>query len=79
MEKNLKKGQIACRYGGDELALILPGVTKEQAVEIASRLKEIIDSYAFEGQDHLPDHNLTVSAGVSQSLGEDDTPTALID
>lgn len=79
IEKNLKKGQIACRYGGDELALILPGVTKEQAVEIASRLKEIIDSYAFEGQDHLPDHNLTVSAGVSQSLGEDDTPTALID
>jgi diguanylate cyclase (GGDEF)-like protein len=79
IEKNIKKGYIACRYGGEEFGLILPGVSKEQAVSIASHLKGIIDEYVFEGQDHLPRHNLTISAGVSQSQGEDDTAMALID
>ena len=77
--KNIKKGQIICRYGGEEFGLILPGVTKEQAAIIASNLKSIIDAYPFEGQDHLPRRNLTISAGVSQSLEKEDTPMALID
>lgn len=79
IKQNIKKGQIACRYGGEEFGLILTDVTKEQAAEFASHLKEIVDSYVFEGQDHLPRHNLTISAGVSQSMGKDDTPVALID
>lgn len=79
IKKNIKEGQIACRYGGEEFGIILPGVTKEEAVATASYLKNIIDSYSFKGQDHLPRQNLTISAGVSQSLGKEDTPAALID
>ncbi|HHV51583.1 MAG TPA: diguanylate cyclase [Clostridiales bacterium] len=79
IKENIKEGQIACRYGGEEFGVILPGVSKEEAVATASKLKNIIDSYVFEGQDHLPRQNLTISAGVSQPLGKGDTPAALID
>lgn len=79
LESNVKKGQIICRYGGEEFGIILPGLLKEQAVVAASKLKSVIDNYEFEGQDHLPKKNLTISAGVSQSFEVEDTSTALIE
>lgn len=79
IQTNIKKEEVACRYGGEEFGIILPDTSKEEAVGIASDIKKIIDSYIFEGQDHLPQHNLTISAGVSQSLGGDDTSLALIE
>lgn len=79
IEENIENGQIACRYGGEEFGIVLPDTTKEEAVAIASHIKEIIDAYEFEGQDHLPQHNLTISAGVAQSGGGDDTSLALIE
>lgn len=79
LEDNVKEGQVVCRYGGEEFGVILPGVLKEDAGKMASALKNVIDQYIFEGQNHLPKHNLTISAGVSQSFGEADTPASLIE
>ena len=79
LTSNIKNEHLVCRYGGEEFGIILPGVLKEDAALAASNLKEIIDNYKFEGQDHMPKRNLTISAGVSQSQNNDDSYTALIE
>lgn len=79
LSNNIKKEHLVCRYGGEEFSIILPGVLKEEAAATASKLKKIIDNYKFEGQDHMPKQNLTISAGVSQSHSDDESHAALIE
>ncbi|MBL4849737.1 MAG: sigma 54-interacting transcriptional regulator [Planctomycetes bacterium] len=35
---------LACRYGGDELALVLPGAGEEEVRAVASRLRAVVES-----------------------------------
>lgn len=67
MRGGLRPTDYAIRYGGDELLLLLPETTAEQAVTIADRLLKLF------GQ-HVtclgPHHNLSLSAGVA-SLKDD--------
>ncbi|MCA8924731.1 MAG: diguanylate cyclase, partial [Planctomycetes bacterium] len=40
--EELKEGQYAVRYAGDEFALILPGSTRKEALELANRLRQAV-------------------------------------
>jgi two-component system cell cycle response regulator len=54
---------IACRYGGEEFALILPDTDREQALQAAERVRRSIEL------EQWPDHpglTVTASFGVSQ-------------
>lgn len=58
-----RSSDIACRYGGEEFALILPDTDREQALQAAERAR-----WAIEGE-RWPDHPglvVTASFGVSQ-------------
>lgn len=44
IERNLRKLDIACRYGGEEFALILPGTNARQAERVAERIRQTIAS-----------------------------------
>ncbi|NLU25491.1 MAG: HD-GYP domain-containing protein [Clostridiales bacterium] len=46
---------------------------------MADRLRQSISDYAFTGQEMLPNHNLTVSIGVAERLGPEDTVQELIE
>ena len=70
---------IPCRYGGEEFGIILPDCNKEQATQIAADLKHKIDSYSFDVQDNIQKRKLTISAGVSQSMGIGDNPASIIE
>jgi diguanylate cyclase (GGDEF)-like protein/PAS domain S-box-containing protein len=60
----LRKGDIACRYGGEEFVLILPGARKPLVAERAEEIRKSIAGHAIEYRgDPLP--TATISAGVS--------------
>lgn len=47
LQNSVRDGDIACRYGGEELALILPDATGEQAEMIANRIHSKLKETAF--------------------------------
>ena len=58
-----RPGDIAARYGGEEIAVLLPGNTEAQACEMASRIADDIRRLAIPHQGSV--HGVvTISAGV---------------
>ncbi|WP_323843818.1 diguanylate cyclase [Microbulbifer magnicolonia] len=63
--KQVRKPVLACRYGGEEFAILLPRTSEEQAAIIAQRLvRRVAELKLYE----LP---LTVSIGVASFEGDD--------
>lgn len=57
---------IACRYGGEEITIILPETDADGALEIAERLRKTVEAQHFELGDSKNGH-VTVSIGVATS------------
>lgn len=55
---------VACRFGGEEFALLLPETDKEGALHVASRLRHGIETYDYAHQIQLP-RVVTASIGVA--------------
>jgi diguanylate cyclase (GGDEF)-like protein len=45
----LRADDLACRYGGEEFAIVLPGVDVHQAVEAVQRIREALDDETGRG------------------------------
>jgi diguanylate cyclase (GGDEF)-like protein len=80
---NLIKNQsrtmdYVCRYGGEEFTIILPQTDKEEAFQIAERLRSDIEKHAFIHEEILPNEKLTVSMGLSSFPLDGITPSDLI-
>lgn len=63
--KNLRKQDIAARYGGEEFVIILPNTNEAESMEIADKLRRIIEKEKFYGEENQPNGTLTVSLGIS--------------
>lgn len=68
LRKYVRRPHLACRYGGEEFAVLLPNTRLDQAGVLAERLRVLVQKIS------LPDIGLTVSLGVACSDG-----TALIE
>ena len=66
-EKTGKHG-IAGRYGGDEFIIGLPKASLEEAVRIATAIKDTVQEHEFEAYGQA--FSVTMSAGIAQSGGE---------
>ena len=72
IKRLLRNYDLLGRYGGEEFAILLPGADSVQAMEIAQRLRESVESMRMDGHEGLC---CTVSIGVSTMIPGMDTKT----
>ena len=78
LKKNVRLTDIVCRYGGEEMSIILPNTKYDEAVNIAKKLCTIVSSKSFK-LTNSRESNVTISLGVA-SFGDDgDTPAKIIE
>jgi len=67
---------IVARYGGEEMVVVAPETTKEQAMELAEKIRKTVESYSFTvGKETT---NVTVSIGVATFPQDSQTSLDLI-
>lgn len=69
LKQALRQYDMAARFGGEEFALILPGIALEEAVKVAERLRSQVEAFRFEtASDPL---GVTISLGIASHPGAD--------
>src|SRR5262249_39619515 len=77
MELHIRKSDVACRYGGEEFALILPEASTEIARERAEQLRLSIKRLSVPYKSHLLPE-VTISIGVATLSDQYTTGLALL-
>nr|MEC9420131.1 GGDEF domain-containing protein [Pseudomonadota bacterium] len=67
VKAHLRQNDCFARLGGEEFAVLLPSISRENAFRVADRLRERISDLRFEFAPQ--DFNLTASAGVYHGDG----------
>lgn len=62
IRRNMRDGDIAGRYGGDEFAIVLNGLDLQSAANVAERIRTSVHMAPFE---HAADLRCTVSIGIA--------------
>jgi len=78
LASNVRAIDLPCRYGGEEFTVIMPGARLEDAQRVAERIRLHVAGSPFRvagGKELL---TVTISVGVATTLGEADTPDALL-
>lgn len=73
ISQQVRETDLLCRYGGEEFSVIMPGTPKTRALEVANRIRTVVEGTAF----YTPEKarlNITVSCGVA--CCPEDTGTA---
>ncbi|HET9742617.1 MAG TPA: diguanylate cyclase [Terriglobales bacterium] len=60
--QQLRKVDVVCRYGGEEFAILVPQTSGSNALEVAEKLRRMVESYRFPG---VP-VKVTISIGVAE-------------
>ncbi len=63
--QNVRKGDLAARFGGEEFVMVLPNCTKDNAIKVAEKLRKAVEDEEFPFQDQQPTGNLTATLGVA--------------
>lgn len=78
LKKNSRTTDYVCRYGGEEMSIILPNTTSEEALFNANRILHAVAEKPF----HLnatDTGNVTISVGVATYPDNADSPQSLIE
>ena len=71
---SIRASDSAFRYGGEELAVLLPACPKEQAMEVGEKIRAAVDAAG-----HRPGHHpMTTSVGVATCPDHATTPQDLV-
>ncbi|HEM49531.1 MAG TPA: sensor domain-containing diguanylate cyclase [Caldithrix sp.] len=65
LKNTVRDGDIVSRYGGEEFAIIMPGLEKDLVEILAERIRSKIEEFPFYKQHVQPKGNLTISLGGS--------------
>ena len=73
----IRKEELFARYGGEEFAVVLPETSPHRAVEMAERLRLLVERRPFEYEGQT--YSLTISLGVAVTDGDESlTPNDLL-
>jgi diguanylate cyclase (GGDEF)-like protein/PAS domain S-box-containing protein len=79
LREHVREADTAARYGGDEFALILPETTADQAIHLARRVKQAVESFSDWSSERAASLRLGVSLGIAPFVGQSTDEDQLID
>jgi diguanylate cyclase (GGDEF)-like protein len=66
LQTQVRKSDLAARYGGEEIMILLPNTEEKEAVNMAERIRQAIEKTSFNNiKSHSEPINCTVSFGVT--------------
>ncbi len=77
-KNNIRRGDLAARFGGEEFVVILPNCKKDNAVQIGHKLRMAIAEEKIPFQEQQPMGNLTCTFGVATFPEDADTKELLL-
>jgi diguanylate cyclase (GGDEF)-like protein len=78
IQHGVRQSDIVARYGGEEFSAILINTGREEALEIAERVRRNVADTRFPNENAQPNKDLTVSVGVATFSSSISTLTDLI-
>lgn len=72
IKTHLRDNDLLARWGGEEFMVLLPHINKDEAINIAQKLRSLVDEHTFEDVSKM-----TVSFGVASFLENDSFDTIL--
>lgn len=69
LKRDLRGKEKACRIGGEEFAILLPGVSAREARGPVERLRKLVSSQTFEAEGK--EFSVTMSAGIAQMQADE--------
>ena len=78
LASNVRAVDLPCRYGGEEFVVIMPDTSLEAAERIAERIRLHVGGAPFRVANGREILSVTISIGVAATIGESDTPDALL-
>lgn len=78
LKRNVRATDIVCRYGGEEMSIILPNTSKEEAQSTAEKICRRVADRKFKLAGDK-DTNVTISLGVATFPNDGDNASKIID
>ncbi|MFA7659503.1 MAG: diguanylate cyclase [Candidatus Gastranaerophilaceae bacterium] len=78
LKKNVRSTDVVCRYGGEEMSIILPNADKNEAISTAQKICQTISESPFKLANDK-EGIVTISLGVSTYPEDGQTPGEIID
>lgn len=78
LASNVRAIDLPCRFGGEEFVVVMPDTQLADALRIAERIRNHVAGSSFKVGPTKEELTVTISVGVSATLGQGDTPEALL-
>jgi predicted signal transduction protein with EAL and GGDEF domain len=65
LRENTRGSDVLARYGGEEFVVLLPQVARDEALEVAEKLRRAVEEHPFEVGRVQPGGKVTISVGVA--------------
>ncbi|WP_054774434.1 diguanylate cyclase [Methylogaea oryzae] len=78
IRENVRTSDIVCRYGGEELAVIIPGAGAKEAFLRMDKLREAVSAVPLSNRDGEALPPVTVSIGVAELAEDSDDSSELL-
>ena len=78
IRENIRRVDVASRYGGEEFLIIVPETSLAEAKAVAERIRKAVEKHPFDAGQAVKPGRLSISIGVSAYLGNPVTDQELI-